>query len=309
MTLAAFLKVNLPTFRGTTNPTEADNWFQAVEHALQTQHVPDTQFVEFANVDIPWKLFRATFYRKYFPESVRDARELELMQLKQDSEILLVNKARVIEDNAKKVALAWDTHGGNNNQGRRKHFQPRAHNFKRGGHASQYPQGQKNFRRANYDQFHQAKRRVGCFTYGFSGHMSRDCPHGRNQNVGQNQQQDRVFAMNANDIAKSDPLMTGKCLIGDKTLIALYDTRASHSFIVFDKVVELGLKILDLAFDLHGHTPSQTVVTRLGYRQIPSKIEDRSFVHDLIYLSMAGLEIILGFDWLSKNRVLSDSFK
>ncbi|XP_015945132.1 uncharacterized protein LOC107470249 [Arachis duranensis] len=59
--------------RGTTNPTEADNWFQVVEHALHTQH----------NADILWELFWATFYRKYFPESVRDARELELMQLKQ----------------------------------------------------------------------------------------------------------------------------------------------------------------------------------------------------------------------------------
>ncbi|KAL4315311.1 hypothetical protein AHAS_Ahas15G0172400 [Arachis hypogaea] len=48
MTLAAFLKVKPLTFNGTTNPTEADNWFQAMEHSLQAQHVPDTQFVEFA---------------------------------------------------------------------------------------------------------------------------------------------------------------------------------------------------------------------------------------------------------------------
>ncbi|KAL4306905.1 hypothetical protein AHAS_Ahas16G0225000 [Arachis hypogaea] len=59
MTLVTFLKVNPPTFRGTTNPTEADNWFQAVERALQNQ--------------------------KYFLELVRDAREFELMQLKQGS--------------------------------------------------------------------------------------------------------------------------------------------------------------------------------------------------------------------------------
>ncbi|KAL4321647.1 hypothetical protein AHAS_Ahas14G0131400 [Arachis hypogaea] len=38
-TLAAFLKVNLPVFKGSTKPTEADNWFQAVERALRTQHV------------------------------------------------------------------------------------------------------------------------------------------------------------------------------------------------------------------------------------------------------------------------------
>ncbi|XP_016199802.1 uncharacterized protein LOC107640817 [Arachis ipaensis] len=120
----------------------------------------------------------------------------------------LVNKERVVEDCAKKVPLARDTRGGNNNR----------------------------------------------------GHMSRDCPRGRNQNEGRNQQQGRVFTVNANDAGKLDPLMRGKCLIGDKTLMALYDTGASHSFIAFDKAAELGLKISYLTFDLHVHTPSQTVV-------------------------------------------------
>ncbi|KAL4337722.1 hypothetical protein AHAS_Ahas12G0138600 [Arachis hypogaea] len=48
MTLATFLKVHPPTFKGSTNPTEADNWFQAMERALQAQHVPANQYVEFA---------------------------------------------------------------------------------------------------------------------------------------------------------------------------------------------------------------------------------------------------------------------
>ncbi|KAL4306682.1 hypothetical protein AHAS_Ahas16G0202700 [Arachis hypogaea] len=48
ITLASFLKVHPPTFQGSTNPTEADNWFHVIEHALQAQHVPNNQFVEFA---------------------------------------------------------------------------------------------------------------------------------------------------------------------------------------------------------------------------------------------------------------------
>ncbi|XP_016164899.1 uncharacterized protein LOC107607459 [Arachis ipaensis] len=169
MTLASFLKVHPSNFRGLTNPTEVDNWFQAMEHALQAQHVPNNQFVEFTTA----------FYKKYFPESVREARELELMQLKQGSLSMadytsrfeencrfsrvcqgasesyeswkcikyqgglreniittmapleirvffeLVNKARVVEDFAKKVALARDTRGRNNNHGREKYFQPK----------------------------------------------------------------------------------------------------------------------------------------------------------------------------------------
>ncbi|KAL4275873.1 hypothetical protein AHAS_Ahas20G0150700 [Arachis hypogaea] len=79
MTLATFLKVHPPTFRGSTNPSEVDHWFQAMERALQAQHVPYNQYVEFAayqlageaqpwwqaecrllqlqNAEVPWDVF------------------------------------------------------------------------------------------------------------------------------------------------------------------------------------------------------------------------------------------------------------
>ncbi|XP_016164721.1 uncharacterized protein LOC107607263 [Arachis ipaensis] len=119
----------------------------------------------------------------------------------------------------------------------------------------------------------------------------------------------KVFAVNANDAAKADPLMRGNCLFGEKTLVALYVTGASHLFIAFDKVGELGLKVLELAFDLHVHTPYQTIMTKLGRRQVSFKLEYKGFVHDLICLPMVGLEMILGFDWMSKNWVLLDCFE
>ncbi|XP_020963506.1 uncharacterized protein LOC110265083 [Arachis ipaensis] len=139
--------------------------------------------------------------------------------------------------------------------------------------------------------------------------MARDCTRGKNLNAGQGQHQGRVFALNAKDASKVDPLMRSICLIGDKTLIALYDTGASHSFISFAKVEELSLKVSELAFDLHIHTPHQTVMTRSRCRQVRFKLEGRDFMHDLICLPMIGLEMILGFDWLSKNRVLLDYFE
>ncbi|XP_016173012.1 cellular nucleic acid-binding protein-like [Arachis ipaensis] len=134
----------------------------------------------------------------------------------------LVNKARVIEECTKTVASSRDTRGGNTNRGRGKYFQPRGQNFKRGGYA---PQGQGGFKRNTYDQYRHAKGRGnqskafpdltcvrcgcfhpndsckigigGCFHCGFPGHIARDCTRGkRTQNVGQNQQ-GRVFTVNA----------------------------------------------------------------------------------------------------------------
>ncbi|XP_015949521.1 uncharacterized protein LOC107474410 [Arachis duranensis] len=105
MTLATILKVHPLIFRGSTNPMKADNWFKAIERALQVQHVLRNQYIEFAayqlreeaqhwwpaecrlqrlqNEDVPWDVFQTAFYKKYFPESAREAKEIELMQLKQ----------------------------------------------------------------------------------------------------------------------------------------------------------------------------------------------------------------------------------
>ncbi|XP_015971716.1 uncharacterized protein LOC107495136 [Arachis duranensis] len=105
MTLSSFLKVHPLTFRGTLNPTDADNWVQAIKGALQAQQVPEEQWVGFGTyllqgeaqhwwqgvrrilqpdgVVISWELFREEFYKKYFSSSARNAKELELLQLKQ----------------------------------------------------------------------------------------------------------------------------------------------------------------------------------------------------------------------------------
>ncbi|XP_057721456.1 uncharacterized protein LOC130935635 [Arachis stenosperma] len=265
MALALFLKVHPLTFRGLTNSTKVDNWFQAMECALKAQHVPTNQYVEFAAyqllgeaqywwhgecqllqlliAEIPLDVFQTVFYKKYFPKSVRESKELELMQLKQGllsvvdytsrfEELCRFSRARNVEECAKKVASSKDTPVGNNNRGRGKYFPQRAQNFKRRGHV---PQGQGGFKRNKYDQYQHPKGRGNqskassdltcdryerfhlndscklgiscCFNCGLPGHMARDCTRGRNPNAGRNQYQGRVFAVNANDAAKADPLM------------------------------------------------------------------------------------------------------
>ncbi|XP_020963446.1 uncharacterized protein LOC110265037 [Arachis ipaensis] len=134
----------------------------------------------------------------------------------------LVNKARVVEEYAKTVATSKDTHGGSSSRGHGKYFHPRG-----------------------------LIGIGGCFNCGLPGHFVRDWTRGKNPSVGQSQHQGQVFAMNAKDDSKADPLMRGIYLIGDQTLIVLYDTGASHSFILFAKVEELSLKVSELPFDLH----------------------------------------------------------
>ncbi|XP_016185610.1 uncharacterized protein LOC107627274 [Arachis ipaensis] len=260
---------------------EAQHWWQRTYHLLQQGIGAEV---------ITWEVFKEELY-KYFSNSVRQAKELELLQLRQGTMTVttytskfeelchfsravapleiksfaeLVNKRRVVEDCSRRNVNVGSSRGGHHNRGGgARSFAPKGQNFKRGG----------------------------------AGHMSWNCPEKIDPNAGRAQQQGRVYAITADDAAKSGTLIRGKCKIGGKMLTALYDTGASHSFIAFDKAVELGLKMSALSFDLHVHTPvSKTVVTRLGCQEVPFRVENRDFVHDFICLPMPELDFILGLD-------------
>ncbi|XP_057761073.1 uncharacterized protein LOC130981497 [Arachis stenosperma] len=185
MTLATFLKVHPPTFRGTSNPTDADNWIQAMERALQAQQVPEEQWLKFGTYQL----------------QARNAKELELMQLKQGqmtvaeytsrfeelcrfsricqgapddfaewkcikyegglrSDILsfvapmeirvfseLVNKSRVAEDCLRKATSDKSDQRIFVRRDQGRNFAPRGQDFKRGGYTPQPHLGQNNFQR------------------------------------------------------------------------------------------------------------------------------------------------------------------
>ncbi|XP_057758545.1 uncharacterized protein LOC130979186 [Arachis stenosperma] len=116
--------------------------------------------------------------------------------------------------------------------------------------------------------------------------------------------------MTADDAMQSDALIQGQCYVKNRFLTVLYDSGASHSFISLTVARELGLDFSELNFDLIVHTPaSQNALTSLVCLQVPFTIRNRTFIHDLIYLPLYGLEVILGLDWLSKYHVFLDCFE
>ncbi|XP_057734139.1 uncharacterized protein LOC130949433 [Arachis stenosperma] len=151
MTLSSFLKVYPPTFRGTTSPTKADNWFQAMERALQAQHVPENQATKGLELlQLKQDSVTVAEYTSKFEELCRFSMSEILtavgpMEVRIFSE--LVNKSKVVEECLRKVVMEKNDCGDfyRNGQGRDlaprgqdRDFTPRRQNFKRSGHASQY---------------------------------------------------------------------------------------------------------------------------------------------------------------------------
>ncbi|XP_057734234.1 uncharacterized protein LOC130949571 [Arachis stenosperma] len=65
---------------------EAEYWWQGIQQLLQQNED-----------DIPWDSFRDEFYKKYFPRAARDAKEMELMLLKQ-GDMTIAEYARKFAD-------------------------------------------------------------------------------------------------------------------------------------------------------------------------------------------------------------------
>ncbi|XP_052113753.1 uncharacterized protein LOC127744923 [Arachis duranensis] len=334
---------------------------------------------------ISWELFRDEFYKKYFPTSVRNARELELLQLKQGQMTIteytskfeelcrfsricqgapedfaewkcikyegglrsdvqsfvapmqiwvfseLVNRSRVAEECVRRAAAERGSLRTPFQRTTGRNFAPRGRQFKRGGFVPQNNQGQGSSRKSNTSanqgrrqgkqpqqdmschrcgKYHSGPCRFGtgvCYSCGQPGHLASSCPEKKGYETGRVQQPGRVYTTSSIGAEGSEALIRGKCEMVGKTLNALFDSGASHTFIAFEKADELGLKIVILGYDLKVYNAThEAMVTRLGCPQVPFRVQGRDFVHNLICLPMTGLDLILGLDWLSKNRVLLD---
>ena len=160
-----------------------------------------------------------------------------------------------------------------------------------------------------------------CHGCGKEGHFIKDCPTNRNassrpstqfqpqQSRGgvRPQATGRVYAMTSSEAVRSGNLIIGSCMIAGRSLCVLYDSGASHSFVSESKVLELGLPVRELQFDLVVSTPASGIVrTSTLCTRCLIEVEGRKYRVNLICLPLEGLNVILGMDWLSTNHILID---
>jgi hypothetical protein len=104
-------------------------------------------------------------------------------------------------------------------------------------------------------------------------------------------------------------VVIGMFLVKDTSVVVLFDSKASHSFI---SAAYVGKHNLPLAL-----LRCQMIVSSLGgdmpARQLCLKVNLQirgiDFVANLIVLELKGIDVILGMDWLSKYKVLIDYAK
>ncbi|XP_057452518.1 uncharacterized protein LOC130744344 [Lotus japonicus] len=157
-------------------------------------------------------------------------------------------------------------------------------------------------------------KEIVCWKCKKPGHVERNCPNVAKVepvlNTARGRQPSapgRVFAISGEQAAVTDDLIQGTCVIAGTSLMVLFDSGATHSFIAEECVKKLGLLTADLPFDLVVTTPAaDRLVTHTTCLQCLLIYEARKFFVNLVCLGLKELDVILGMNWLAQYHVLLD---
>ena len=112
--------------------------------------------------------------------------------------------------------------------------------------------------------------------------------------------------MTNTEATQSGNLILDRCLLFDHSVLVLFDSGATHSFVSEECVSRLGLVVLNLGCELISTPASGQVSTNLVCAICSIEVARRGFKVNLICLPLKGLDVILGMDWLSNNHVIID---
>jgi hypothetical protein len=104
-------------------------------------------------------------------------------------------------------------------------------------------------------------------------------------------------------------VVIGTFFVNDTSVVVLFDSRASHSFISAAYIEKHNLPIALLRCQMIVSSPGGDMPARQLCPKVNLKLRGVEFIVNLILLKSKGIDIILGMDWLSKHEVLIDYAK
>jgi len=97
-------------------------------------------------------------------------------------------------------------------------------------------------------------------------------------------------------IPEGAPVMVGTFLVNDHLVTALFDSRASHTFISMECAIRLGQKIESMPKPYHIHSPGGTLITNQFVKQVLLQLQGKFFPMALIMLPSQRVDTILGMN-------------
>ncbi|TYK11888.1 ty3-gypsy retrotransposon protein [Cucumis melo var. makuwa] len=269
---------------------------------------------------INWKLFKESFYAKFFFASLRDAKRQEFLNMEQgdmtveqyDAEFDMLSRF-ALEMIATEVARADKFVRGLrlDIQGLVRAFRPATHanalhlavdlSLQERANSSKGAGGE--FRRFQQKPFEAGKLQ--------EEHTADRCPmrltdNTKNQGAGA-PHQGKVFATNKTEAERARAVVTGTFPVLGHYALVLFDWGSSHSFISSAFVLHARLEVEPLHHVLSLSTPSgECMLSKENVKACQIEIAGHVIEVTLLVLDMLDFDVILGIDWLAANHASID---
>jgi hypothetical protein len=118
--------------------------------------------------------------------------------------------------------------------------------------------------------------------------------------------QGRINFTTLTELPDGAPVMSGTFSIHHKPVVTLVDSGATHSFISNNCGTRIGLDSCFTQGSYMISTPGGNITSNQVSRYVPIQLGSKEIKTDLVLLSLEGIDIILGTDWMTKHQVRLD---
>jgi hypothetical protein len=175
--------------------------------------------------------------------------------------------------------------------------------------------------RPTVQQVPQRSSNYRCFNCGSADHFIRDCPRPKKPNQGQrstqgNQnkgkkpmmqvRQGRINFTTLAELPDGASIMSGTFSIHYQPVVTLFDLGATHSFISNNCGTRIGLDPCFTQGSYMISTPGGNITSNQMIKSVPIQLGSKEIKTDLVLLSLEGIDIILGTNWMTKHQVRLD---
>ncbi|KAK1427944.1 hypothetical protein QVD17_16705 [Tagetes erecta] len=142
-----------------------------------------------------------------------------------------------------------------------------------------------------------------CHECGSPDHKRPECPKLKDKKAAFGKPTGRAFVMNAESARDEVDVLTGTFLINNHYAFVLFDTGASKSFVStkFRPRIELDSLKLPNAYSIE-LADGQTIEAGEVINNCTIELDDHSFSINLMPVQLGGFDVVVGMDWLARNR-------
>jgi hypothetical protein len=118
--------------------------------------------------------------------------------------------------------------------------------------------------------------------------------------------QGRVNFTTLVELPDGAPVISGTFSIYHKPVVTLFDSGATHSFISNNCGTQIGLDLCPTKGSYMISTLGGKISSNQMVKSVPIQLGSKLIKIDLVLLNLEGIDVILGTNWMTENRVLLD---